>query len=269
MRLAALFAVVLIITVAMVKYEEKGEVVIALTFDYEDLTDDNGTRNIPQILRLLDKHNAPATFFVLGKTAKMHPETVRMIAVRNHSIGMHTYFHNLPIFSPEDAEVVGEVYGVDARTEWRRSFKTKEAFFEDIERTKGELERITGIAPQAFRCPSLVINWAPDDAYFRTLQEAGVVIDSSVYQGNSPWYSVGPLVEVPITGGHEVFSDTENFLNTVERQSKHKLPLVILIHPAKLDEIDLLLLDGALTKAEARYDVRYARIEEIPGLFRK
>ncbi|WP_456475599.1 polysaccharide deacetylase family protein [Candidatus Pyrohabitans sp.] len=269
MRLAALFAILLLITVAMVKYEEKSEVVVVLTFDYEDLTDDNGTRNIPQVLRLLDKHNAPATFFVLGKTAKMHPGTVRMIAAKNHSIGMHTYFHNLPIFSPENAGVVGEIYGVDAETEWRRSFKTKEAFFEDIERTKRELEGITGITPQLFRCPSLVVNWAPDDAYFQALQEAGVVIDSSVYQGNSPWYSVGSVVEIPITGGHEVFSDTENFLNAVERQSKHKLPLVILIHPAKLDDIDLLLIDEALTIAEARHNVRYAKIEEIPGLFRK
>ena len=64
------------------------EKVIYLTFDcgYE-----NG--NTEPILDALKKHNAPATFFVVGHFLESAPEIVKRMAQEGHSVGNHTYHH--------------------------------------------------------------------------------------------------------------------------------------------------------------------------------
>ncbi|WP_232697298.1 polysaccharide deacetylase family protein [Brevibacillus daliensis] len=78
-------------------YEKKGEVVwelptekkvIALTFD------DGPDRKItPQILSLLKKHNAHATFFTVGNRIKKNPEIIKQMALQHHEISNHTFSH--------------------------------------------------------------------------------------------------------------------------------------------------------------------------------
>lgn len=60
---------------------------VALTFD-----DGPGTYTEP-LLDILDKHNAKATFFVIGKNVKKHPEIVRQALARGHEIGNHGWSH--------------------------------------------------------------------------------------------------------------------------------------------------------------------------------
>lgn len=78
-------------------YESRGEAVwdmpmnrklVALTFD--DGPDPNQT---PEILDLLKKYDAKATFFVLGKKAALHPELLKREAAEGHEIANHTYNH--------------------------------------------------------------------------------------------------------------------------------------------------------------------------------
>lgn len=52
----------------------------------------------PKILDLLDRHGAKATFFVIGERAERHPELIREIVGRGHSIGNHTYTHPVAMF---------------------------------------------------------------------------------------------------------------------------------------------------------------------------
>jgi cytosine deaminase len=47
----------------------------------------------PRILRLLERHELRATFFVPGYTAKRYPDLVRRIAGEGHEIGHHGYLH--------------------------------------------------------------------------------------------------------------------------------------------------------------------------------
>jgi peptidoglycan/xylan/chitin deacetylase (PgdA/CDA1 family) len=61
---------------------------IALTFD-----DGPNPACTPQLLALLERHGAPATFFLVGRFARACPELVREIAVRGHTIGNHTETH--------------------------------------------------------------------------------------------------------------------------------------------------------------------------------
>jgi len=59
------------------------------------LTLDDGPDPVdtPFILDALDEHGAKATFFLIGEKAAAHPELVREIARRGHSIGNHTMTH--------------------------------------------------------------------------------------------------------------------------------------------------------------------------------
>jgi peptidoglycan/xylan/chitin deacetylase (PgdA/CDA1 family) len=61
---------------------------VALTFD--DGPDPEFT---PQVLDVLRRYGARATFFLVGQRADRHPELVRRIAAEGHAIGNHTYSH--------------------------------------------------------------------------------------------------------------------------------------------------------------------------------
>ena len=64
------------------------EKIIYLTFDcgYE-----NG--NTTAILDALKKHNAPATFFVVGHYIESAPDLVKRMVEEGHTVGNHTYHH--------------------------------------------------------------------------------------------------------------------------------------------------------------------------------
>jgi peptidoglycan/xylan/chitin deacetylase (PgdA/CDA1 family) len=61
---------------------------LAITFD-----DGPNPAFTPQLLELLAKYNASATFFLVGKYVRESPELVREIAARGHLIGNHTESH--------------------------------------------------------------------------------------------------------------------------------------------------------------------------------
>lgn len=61
---------------------------IYLTFD------DGPTPGVTEwILNTLDRYNAKATFFVLGKNVELYPDLYQMILDRGHKVGNHTYSH--------------------------------------------------------------------------------------------------------------------------------------------------------------------------------
>ena len=68
---------------------------IALTFD-----DGPNPAVTPRLLDLLDRHNARATFFLIGRFARACPDIVREIAGRGHAIGNHTETHPHLVFLP-------------------------------------------------------------------------------------------------------------------------------------------------------------------------
>lgn len=61
---------------------------IALTFD-----DGPSAIYTEQILDILGKYNAKATFFVIGKNVKKHPEVIKKIVQQGHEIGNHSFSH--------------------------------------------------------------------------------------------------------------------------------------------------------------------------------
>ena len=84
-------------TASREKYEKTGNVIwdvntqekiVAITFDdgpHPDYT--------PQILDLLAKYNAKATFFVAGNKVKSYPDVLKREVKEGHEIANHTYTH--------------------------------------------------------------------------------------------------------------------------------------------------------------------------------
>lgn len=61
---------------------------IALTFD------DGPSEFTLEVLELLKKYNAKATFFCIGKNIEKHPEIVKQIIAEGHLVGNHSYSHS-------------------------------------------------------------------------------------------------------------------------------------------------------------------------------
>ena len=61
-----------------------GRPAVALTFD-----DGPDPQTTATLLDLLARHGAPATFFVTGQKARLHPGLIQAILDRGHTIGNH------------------------------------------------------------------------------------------------------------------------------------------------------------------------------------
>lgn len=62
--------------------------VVAITFD-----DGPHPEFTPKALELLEKYNAKATFFCVGKHIEAHPKVFSEIVKQGHTVGNHTYSH--------------------------------------------------------------------------------------------------------------------------------------------------------------------------------
>jgi peptidoglycan-N-acetylglucosamine deacetylase len=91
--------------------------------------DDGPSADTAAMLDLLDRHQARATFFVVGERAAKHPELVREIVRRGHTIGNHSQTHPQAWF-------------------WALGPRQMR---EQIARNQATLEAITGIRPRWFR----------------------------------------------------------------------------------------------------------------------
>ncbi|MGW5851959.1 polysaccharide deacetylase family protein [Streptomyces sp. NPDC055254] len=97
---------------------------VALTFD--DGPDPLYTR---QVLDILDRYGARATFFCVGHHVTALPDEVRRIAAAGHELGNHSWSHPyLPDLTPEQLR-------------------------EQLDRTSEAVARVTGYAPTRFRPP--------------------------------------------------------------------------------------------------------------------
>lgn len=102
---------------------------IALTFD------DGPSENTLQILDILEKHDAKATFFCIGKNIEKHPEILKKIDAQGHIIGNHSFSHS-NFFD----------------------FYRKNRVIQELKETDNLILEITGKKPYFFRPPYGVTN---------------------------------------------------------------------------------------------------------------
>lgn len=79
--------------------KDTDEKILYLTFDAGF---ENG--NTAPILEALKKHNAPATFFVVGTYLENNPDLIKQMVAEGHTVGNHTYHHkDMSQISSKDA----------------------------------------------------------------------------------------------------------------------------------------------------------------------
>lgn len=72
--------------------------IVALTFD-----DGPHPDSTPRLLDVLEKHQACATFFVLGQAAQQYPDIIRRAAEAGHAIGSHGWdHHSFPLITSRE-----------------------------------------------------------------------------------------------------------------------------------------------------------------------
>jgi peptidoglycan/xylan/chitin deacetylase (PgdA/CDA1 family) len=124
---------------ALTAPERAGE--LALTFD-----DGPNPKWTPRLLDVLAAHDVKATFFMLGSRAQAEPVLVRRVAAEGHLIGNHSWSHpNLALTAAKKVR-------------------------EELVRTSGTLELITGAEIKYFRPPF----GARRPAVFRIARELGL-----------------------------------------------------------------------------------------------
>ena len=129
---------------------------------------------VPRLLRMLDRQQVRATFFVPGFTADTYPDTIRQIVDAGHEVAHHGYLHE-------------PMQGISAETEAEYTDRGLEA-----------LDRV-GVTPIGYRAPWWELNWHSAGL----LVDRGFVYDSSLLNGDVPYRfssadGTGSLVEIPV-----------------------------------------------------------------------
>lgn len=88
------------------------ERVVALTFD--DGPDPEVT---PRVLELLRARGVRATFFLIGRSARRHPEIVRRIVAEGHAVGNHSDGHSYMFWALPPARLLRDVRGAQRAIE--------------------------------------------------------------------------------------------------------------------------------------------------------
>jgi peptidoglycan/xylan/chitin deacetylase (PgdA/CDA1 family) len=175
------------------KWPNGARVAVALSFDVDNATvplsrGDLGSEvisrgqygaidGLPRILRLLDKHNVPASFFIPAVSAALNPEMVPSILSRKrHEIGVHGWIH----------EHLG---ALNDQAEEQRLLKASI----DL------LTKATGRRPPGYRAPS----WAMSRYTMKQVKEAGFLYDSSLMASDDAYEVTidgqpSGVVELPI-----------------------------------------------------------------------
>jgi polysaccharide deacetylase family protein (PEP-CTERM system associated) len=129
-------------------------------------------QNTERVLKLLEKAQTKATFFILGWVAERFPTLVRNIQSGGHEIASHGYAHEA-------------AYA-----------QTPDQFRNDVRQAKQILEDLSGVAVRGFRAPTFSItskNWWA----YEVLAEEGYQYSSSLYPITHDLYGMPMAPRVP------------------------------------------------------------------------
>ncbi len=169
-------------------------VAVGLSFDVDNATATLSTGNldyeiisrgeygavdgVPRLLRLLDTHDVPASFFIPAVSAALHPEMLKQIlgASPTHEVGVHGWIHErLPLLNDEKEEQRLLTQSIDMLT------------------------TMTGKRPVGYRAPS----WKFSTWTLGQIKAAGFLYDSSMMASDDPYELLldgqrTGLIELPI-----------------------------------------------------------------------
>ena len=166
----------------------KGEKKIYLTFD-----DGPHPTITPQVLEILKKFNAKATFFCVGNNVKKYKDTFEMIKREGHSVGNHTFNHEKGLIT-KTKDYVDSVIEADAliqsplfrpphgriKFSQIRELKKKLRISESQNLRNSESQKLRNSETQQLKIVAWTVisyDWdkslTPDDCYNNVIKNAG------------------------------------------------------------------------------------------------
>jgi len=113
-------------------------------------------QNMDMIFKLLDDSNVKATFFCLGWVVRKYPEIINYINNNGYEVATHSDMHQL-------------------------AYKQhRKVYIEDLKRSIGSIEDITGKKVRAYRAPGFSLK-EENKWVFEILVENGIEIDCSIF----------------------------------------------------------------------------------------
>jgi peptidoglycan-N-acetylglucosamine deacetylase len=131
----------------------------------------------PRLLKILDRHKIPATFFVTGVDSLIHPDLVpSLLKSGRNEIGIHGWIHEYPP-------------GLDSEAEEERL----------LDKAIARISSLTGKKPVGYRAPS----WAFSSYTMNLIQKKGFSYDSSLQSSEVPYKILANgqdtgVIELPI-----------------------------------------------------------------------
>ena len=163
---------------------------VALTFD-----DGPTVEFTPQILAILKKYNIKATFFMVGESAKAHPEIVKMVMADGHAIANHSMTH--PMLTKLD----------NAKLEW------------EVNEPSVVINDIVGVKPVCLRYP-----FGASNSHVRDVIRANGMLPTPVSR-----YSASSPEKVPVLLNQAMVRPT----SSKDMKTKFRCPMRVTIIPLK------------------------------------
>ena len=183
------------------------EKIAYLTFD-----DGPTLKSTNKILDILNEENVKASFFVIGKHVKEHPELVKRAYEEGHYIANHGYSHNNS-----------------------KLYSSTDAFINEISSTDKEISKAIGIdnyCSHIFRFPNGYMS-----SVYKAKKEEYVTLLSSIDYTYIDWNCLNKDSE-------KKYSNQELLVN-LKQSAKNKCTLVILMHDTSdVNQTDLVLKDS-------------------------
>jgi peptidoglycan/xylan/chitin deacetylase (PgdA/CDA1 family) len=164
---------------------------------------------VPRILRMLARHDKPATFFVPGLTAELHPACVEAILEAGHEVALHGYTHTPPCYNSASEQ---------------RS---------EIERGLAALERF-GVKPFGYRAPM----WQTAKDTLEVLSQYGMRYDSSLMDDDRPYLLDTPTGRIVEMCPQWYLDDWEQYVYVPDPDMGHIINRPSIVAELWIEELD-------------------------------